>query len=78
MEHLIAKASVSLSSKSGAGSCNFFKRLTAKITPGTLNTLRDCSTILAFTICLIILAFYTYDYVINDEGVLNIGPYIDP
>jgi hypothetical protein len=52
-------------------------RAKIQITPNRLNYLRDCSTLLAVGICVVILIFYRYDVITYSNSEVDIGPYID-
>ena len=47
-----------------------------QVTPDRLNFLRDCSTLLAVGISVIIVTFYKYDSIVYSDGSLDIGPTI--
>ena len=46
------------------------------MTPDRLNFLRDCSTLLAVGISILIIGFYKYDSIIYSDGSIDIGPTI--
>jgi len=48
-----------------------------QVTPDRLNFLRDCSTLLAVGISIIIIGYYKYDSIYYSDGSLDIGPTID-
>ena len=51
-------------------------RQTIQVTPDRLNFLRDCSTLLAVGISILIIGFYKYDSIVYEDGSLDIGPTI--
>eukprot|EP00347_Sterkiella_histriomuscorum_P021853 403332539 len=51
-------------------------RQTIQVTPDRLNFLRDCSTLLAVGISILIIGFYKYDSIIYSDGSIDIGPTI--
>ena len=47
---------------------------TIQITPSRLNTLRDCSTLLALAACILVLLFYEYNVEFTENGDAMLGP----